>query len=114
MISKIEIKALSALTQIGIHPWEKAIQQPLLIDICLDINIMQIYDNLTNTIDYDALCKAVTTFVEANQFNLIETVAEKITLLIEEQFKVSKLTVRVSKPHAIKNASNISVIVERQ
>lgn len=113
MINTLEISALHVTTQIGIHPWEKAIRQPLQIDISIKINMTEVQDNIDNTIDYDLLCKTITTFVESNQFNLIETVAEKIALLLEEQFKVNTYTVRVSKPHAIKNAKNISVVIDK-
>jgi dihydroneopterin aldolase len=112
-MDKLEITALSISTHIGIHAWEKRILQQVLIDISLPVDCAKANDDLANSIDYDALCKKVTSFVEANTFNLIETVAEKVAQLIKDEFKVAQLTIKVSKPNAVKNAGNISVVIAR-
>jgi dihydroneopterin aldolase len=44
---------------------------------------------------------------------LIETVAENVAKLIKDEFLVKELTISVSKPHAIKNAGNICVTINR-
>ncbi|MFI4918966.1 MAG: dihydroneopterin aldolase [Legionellales bacterium] len=109
----LSIKALNVATHIGVHAWEQRIKQQLLIDISIPIDCSTCQDNLANTLDYDSLCKAVTHFVESTSFQLIETVADSVVLLIQQEFKVTKLTVAVSKPHAIKNAGLIQVIADR-
>ena len=100
-------------TRIGVHDWEQRISQKLLLDISIPVDLSRCNDELSNTIDYDALCQCVTTFVESNAFTLIETVAEQVAQLIKETFNVAQLTVSVSKPHAVKNAGNICVTVNR-
>ena len=112
-MDRLQISALSTMTRIGIYAWEQRILQQLLIDIDIPHDFSYCQDNISNTLDYETLCQRVTLFVESNTFNLIETVAEKIVLLIKEEFKVQALTVCVSKPHAIKNARNISVTIHR-
>lgn len=109
----LEITGLKVSTKIGVHAWEQRIQQSLLIDITIPHDCSNCQDELNNTIDYAALCDQVTTYVESNQFALIETVAERVSQLIKEQFAVSQLTIRVSKPHAVANAGNIAVTVVR-
>jgi len=113
MKDTLRISALSINTRIGVHAWEQRISQKLLLDIEIPIDLSACNNELTNTIDYDALCQCVTTFVESNAFTLIETVAEQVAQLIKETFKVTTLTVSVSKPHAIKNAGNICVTIKR-
>ncbi len=109
----LEITGLKVSTKIGVHAWEQRIEQRLLIDINIPHDCSNCQDELTNTIDYATLCQHVTTYVETNQFALIETVAERVAQLIKEQFAVSQLTVRVSKPNAVTNAGNIAVTVVR-
>jgi dihydroneopterin aldolase len=109
----LNIKALSVATKIGVHAWEQSINQQLLIDITIPSDFSACQDNLANTIDYDALCQTVTEFVQSKSFQLIESVADSVAHLIQQEFNISQLTVAVSKPHAIKNAGTIQVIVNR-
>jgi len=104
---------LSIGTHIGVHAWEQRIVQQLKLDITIPCDVTNCQDQLANTLDYDAICQHVTSFVEANTFALIETVAEKVAALIKETFAVDQLTVSVSKPHAVKNAGNIRITIIR-
>ena len=109
----LEVSALSTMTRIGIHPWEQRIQQQLRLDIKIPLDISACKDQLVNTLDYDKLCQCVTSYIETNTFTLIETVAEQVAQLIKTEFFVKALTLTVSKPHAIKNAGNISITIMR-
>lgn len=100
-------------TRVGIHEWEQNVLQELLLDITIPLDLTTCNNTLASTIDYDALCQCVTTFVESNAHTLIETVAEQVADLIKDTFHVTTLTLTVSKPHAIKNAGNISVTITR-
>lgn len=112
-MDRLDIKALSVNTRIGIHVWEQRISQRLLIDISIPTDCRLCNDEIANTIDYDKLCQTVTTYVESNSFKLIETVANTVADLIQGEFNLSDITVRVSKPHAIKNATDIQITVNR-
>lgn len=112
-VDTLHISALSIMTHIGVHAWEQRILQQLLLDIRISIDITTCNNQLTNTVDYDQLCQRVTTFIESNQFTLIETVAETVAKLIKDEFSVKELTISVSKPYAIKNAGNICVTIHR-
>jgi 7,8-dihydroneopterin aldolase/epimerase/oxygenase len=109
----LNIRALSVSTKIGVYAWEQRINQRLLIDISIDTDFSTCQDNLSNTIDYEALCKSVTHYIESKSFQLIETVAHEVADLIQKEFNTVQLTVGVSKPNAIKQAENIQVIVRR-
>lgn len=111
MTAGIEVIGLVTNTTIGIHPWEQKILQKLVLDITIPLDISRCNNHLSNTLDYDALCQSVTEFVESNTFTLIETVANQVLELIKNRFSLPSVTVRVCKPHAIKNASNICVSV---
>ena len=107
------IKSLNVATKIGVYDWEQRINQQLLIDITIPGNFREYQDILQDALDYDALCQTVTEFVQSNAFALIETVANKVAELIQQQFNVSTLTIGVSKPQAIKNAAMVQVIINR-
>lgn len=107
------ITALTVNTKIGVHAWEQRIDQKLVIDLTLTTDFRDCQDELSKTIDYATLCDTVTRFVESKSFQLIETVANEVANLIQQEFKVTNLTVSVSKPHAVKNAGNIQVVVQR-
>ena len=113
MTDTLYIKALSAKTTIGLHAWEQQILQQLLVDIEIKLDLSTCKNQISNTIDYDALCQRVTAYIESNRFTLIETVAENIAQLIKDEFKVTQLRVSISKPHAIKNAGLVGVTIER-
>ena len=112
-MDQLTISSLSVFTKIGVHKWEQAINQRLLIDITVPTDVSHCHDDLTNTIDYDKLCQLVTTYVESNQFALIETVADQVAQLIKNEFAIQSLTVQVAKPQAIKNAANVAITVNR-
>ena len=109
----LHIAGLKVETYIGIHAWEQRILQPLFLDIKIPMDFAACQNNIENTIDYAALCEFVTNYVATNRFELIETVAEKVIEEIKKTFPILQLSVTVSKPHAVKNAANISVVVNR-
>lgn len=109
----LQISGLNVSTKIGVHEWEQRINQQLLLDITIPVDLSACDEDLANTLDYDALCQAVTRFVESQSFQLIETVANRVAQLIKEEFNVKQVTVAVNKPHAVKNAGAIRVIVDR-
>jgi dihydroneopterin aldolase len=109
----LNIRALNVSTKIGVYAWEQRINQRLLIDISIDTDFSACQDDLSKTIDYEALCKNVIHYIESKSFQLIETVAREVADLIQQKFNVIQLTVGVSKPNAIKQAENIQVIIRR-
>ena len=112
-MDSLEISGLTIATKVGVHTWEKRIIQRLLLNISIPSNFADCADDLTKTIDYAKLAEFVTTFVESNSFNLIETVADNVAKLIKKEFNLNQVTVSVSKPHAIKNAGDVRVSVTR-
>ena len=112
-MDKLIITELRTKTKIGVYAWEKKIVQTLLIDLEIPLDLTHFNDQLENTLDYAKLCKTITSFIESNTFDLIETVAEQIALLIKSNFSVQTLIVKVSKPNAIPNARNVTVSIVR-
>lgn len=112
-MDKLEITGLKVNARIGVHEWEQAIEQTLLIDVSIPLKIENHNDDLNNTLDYDALCQFIQHLIQQDSFRLIETVAETIAQRVKETYAVAQIMVRVSKPGAIKNATNVSITIER-
>ncbi len=112
-MDKLTITELRTKTKIGVYAWEQKIDQTLLIDLEIPLDLSQLNGKLENTLDYAKLCDAITRFVESNQFELIETVAENIASLVKKDFLVQQVTVRVSKPNAIPHARNVTITLVR-
>ena len=109
----LNITALNVSTKIGVNAWEQRINQQLLIDISIPSDFTECKDDISNTLDYDALCQLVTQYVESNSFQLIETVANNIADLVKSRFNAEQVTISVSKPHAVKNAGTVKVTINR-
>lgn len=112
-MDNLEILGLTVATKVGVYTWEKRIIQRLSLDIFIPADFTHCMDDINKTIDYAKLAESVTTFIESHSFNLIETIAENVAQLIKKEFKLNQVTVRVSKPHAIKNASDVRVSITR-
>lgn len=100
---------------IGIFDWERRIRQTLHIDLDMaaDIKRAAATDRIEDTLDYKAMAKRIVEFVGASQFQLVETLAEKIAALVLAEFKVSWVRVRINKKGAVRNADGVGVIIER-
>ena len=59
------------------------------------------------------VAKSVIGFVSASQFQLVETLSEKIAELILSEFKVPWVRVQLNKKGAVRGATDVGVILER-
>lgn len=101
---------------IGIFDWERRIRQTLHIDLDMaaDIKRAAASDRVEDTLDYKAVAKRVVGFVGDSQFQLVETLAEKIAALVLAEFKVSWVRVRINKKGAVRNTDDVGVVIERR
>jgi dihydroneopterin aldolase len=102
-------------TVIGIYAWERRIRQTVSLDLemAADIRKAAASDAITDTLNYKAVAKRVISFVEASQFQLVETLAERIAELVLTEFQVPWLRLRLNKTGAVRGARDVGVIIER-
>lgn len=114
-MDNLSINQLKVLTTIGIYPWEQAIRQPLLLDLQLggDLHQAALQDDLTQSVNYDAVAASVTSYLQQNRFLLIERVAEEVAERLLQQFPLAWVKITVTKPGALANAQSVSVTIER-
>ena len=114
-MDKIILTELKIETGIGIWEGEKRTPQTILIDLEMQTDIKKASetDSIEDALDYKAITKRIKDFMENNQFELIETLAERIAQLILQEFNVPWLRLSVSKPFAIRDSKNVGLTIER-
>ena len=112
----IKIENLRLRTIIGIYDWEKENRQDLVINVSIDFDGRKAAesDNIEDTLDYKALNKKIISFVETNDFNLLERVAGGICDIVFEDPVVRWASVKVEKPGALRFADSVSVTEARE
>ncbi len=100
---------------IGVFEWERRIKQTLYIDLDMatDIKRAAASDAIQDTLDYKAVAKRVMGFAGDSQFQLVETLAEKIAVVVLAEFRVPWVRVRINKKGAVRNADGVGVVIER-
>ena len=111
----IYLHDLKVDTTIGIFDWERRITQTVIIDLDMisDIRKAAATDAIGDTLDYKAVAKRIIDYVGNSDFQLVETLAERIADILLKEFNVSWLRVRVNKKGAIRGAGDVGVIIER-
>lgn len=111
----IYLHDLQIETIIGVYDWERNVKQKVIIDLDMatDIAKAAASDNIADTLDYKAVAKRVIGFVEQSEFQLVETLAERIAAIILSEFQVPWLKLRVNKQGAVSGARDVGVIIER-
>ena len=102
-------------TVIGIFDWERRIKQTVVFDLEMgaDIRKAAASDHIDDTLDYKSVAKRIISFVEESEFQLVETLAEKVATIILSEFKVPWVRVRLNKQGAVRGARDVGVIIER-
>lgn len=112
---RIFLHGLTAECIIGFIDWERRIRQSVVIDLELpcDCHRAAMSDSVADTIDYKKVAKRVLAWVEASEFQLLETLAHRLALLLLTEFPMPWVRLRVTKPGAIRHSRDVGVWVER-
>jgi len=113
---RVFIEDLRIQTVIGVFDWEREITQTISLDLQMAYDIQQAAksDNIVDTLDYKAVSKRLIQFVEASDFQLVEALAEHCAQIVLEEFSVSWVRLKLSKPGAVRGSSAVGVIIERE
>lgn len=109
------IEDLRIDTVIGIYDWERRVHQTLSFDIemAFDNTRPAASDNIADTLNYKDVSKRLIGYVAESSFGLVETLAERCALIIREEFGVSWVRLKLSKPGAVRGAKSVGVRIER-
>ena len=112
----IYIHGLKIECVIGVWEWERRIKQTVTLDVDMAADIQRAAqsDALEDTLNYKAVAKRLQQFIGDSEFQLVETLAEHIAQIVNDEFGVPWVKVRVSKPGAIRGARDVGVLIERR
>ena len=111
----VYIEGLKTDAVIGVYDWERSIRQTLVLDLELasDNRAAAATDGIADAVDYDAISKRILAYVQASEFELIETLAERVAAIVLSEFNIPWLRLKLSKPGAVAEANDVGVIIER-
>lgn len=111
----VYIRELEIETIIGIYDWERQQRQVVSLDLemATDIRPAAIDDDIKKTLDYKSVAKRLIDFVEKSEFFLVEKLAEEIAAIVQKEFDVSWVKLRLGKPGAVTGSKEVGVIIER-
>ena len=111
----IYLNELTIETVIGVFDWERKIKQNVVIDLEMgaDIRKAASTDCLDDTLNYKAVAKRLIQFVGDSDFQLVETLAERIAEIVLTEFRVPWLRLRINKKGAVRGAVDVGVVIER-
>ena len=111
----IYIHDLKIATIIGAYDWEKTIKQTIFLDIEIGVDVVKIAkdDDLAITINYAAIAERLTGYLSLHRCQLLETLAEHIWQLLQQEFGVTHLRLKIRKPGIIPTAKEVGIVIER-
>lgn len=114
-MDKIFIHALKSEAIIGIFEWERQVKQTVYVDLemAMDVRKAAASDAIEDTLNYKRVAKRLVSFIEGSSFHLVETLAERIAMLVLEEFGVESVRVVLSKPGALRSSRDVGVVLER-
>jgi 7,8-dihydroneopterin aldolase/epimerase/oxygenase len=112
---RIFLRGLAVDCIIGFIDWERRLKQTVVIDLEMTVDCRRaaIRDEVGDTLNYKTVAKRLISFVEGSNFNLVETLVERIAGVILDEFGVAWVRVTVSKPGAIRGSRDVGVTIER-
>ena len=111
----IFLKDLKIETVVGIYDWERKIKQTVILDLemATDVKKAASSDKIEDAIDYKAVAKRLIRFVGDSEFELVETLAERIAEIVLVEFDVPWVRLSLNKIGAIRGAIDVVVVIER-
>lgn len=115
-MDKIFLRGLEVETLIGIHAWEQVTPRPLILDLEMGTDIREAAssDRVRDTIDYAAVTAMVVEFVGKTHVGLLETLAERLSRQLFQQFPILSLRLAINKPGALSGVKAMGVEIDRR
>ena len=113
---RIFLRGLTAECIIGFIDWERRVKQTVVVDLELPVDCARAAasDEVADTVDYKRVAKRVLAYIEASEFKLVETLAQRLAMVLLEEFALDWVRVSLNKPGAIRNSRDVGVVIERR
>ena len=112
----IKIKNLHLRTVIGFKEWEREKKQDILVNLEMIIpdETAVDTDSVDDSADYKKIKYDIVDSVENSSFYLLERLAGHILDIVMNNQKVERATVELDKPHALRFADSVSIVLSRK
>ena len=103
MTDLVSVRDLSVDAVIGVHAWERDVEQTLLVSVDMvsetaDVRKAAASDDLADALDYSAVAETIAAVLREGKFRLIETAAERVAGRLLADFPLSWLRLELRKP----------------
>lgn len=101
---------------IGVFPEERLAKQDITLNVQLetDLRAAGLSDALTDTVDYFAITESIRAMVEASEFQLIESIAERTAAICLQDKKVRRARVHIEKLGCLPLAKSAAIEILRE
>jgi len=112
---RIFLHGLTAECIIGFIDWERRVRQTVVVDLEMPVDCRRAAhsDEVADTLDYKKVAKRALEFIRTSEYQLVETLAHNLALVILGEFGVEWVRVSLNKPGAIRNSRDVGVVIER-
>ena len=93
----VYIKGLKTDAVIGVYDWERGIRQTLVLDLELasDNRAAAANDAIEDAVDYDAISGRILAYVADSEFELRETLADRVADIVLGEFGIPWLRLKL-------------------
>jgi dihydroneopterin aldolase len=112
----IFVSGLTTECIIGIWDWERRVRQKVVVDLemAADVRRAAATDSIEDTLDYKSVAKRLLQFVGDSQYQLVETLTERIAEVVIREFGVEWVRVRLNKQGALRGSRDVGIQIERR
>jgi len=99
----VSVRDLAVAAVIGVHGWEREIEQTLLVSVDMvpetaGVRTAAASDDLADALDYSAVAATIAAVLREGKFRLIETAAERVAGRLLADYPLSWLRLELRKP----------------
>jgi dihydroneopterin aldolase len=107
IVDVIALRGVRAYGRHGVTQAERAREQPLDIDVFLDVDLRAAAasDALADTIDYDELHRRIVELVRTTSFALLERLAQELTASMFRDSRIAAVRIAIAKPALLEGAT---------
>jgi dihydroneopterin aldolase len=115
-LDSIELRGIRVFGRHGANPGEKDVPQPFDIDVWLEIDLSAARrsDALADTVNYDALHRAIVAIVRDRSYDLLERLGQAMLDEILADPRVTQASVQIGKPRLMAGTTPVVTLRARR
>ncbi len=111
----IVIRDLELSARIGVHAFERRLQQTLRLQLKLGCDAATVAknDDLRQALDYQAVVDFIKDFIAGSTCALIETLADGLASALLQRFSLPGLELELCKPNIMPGTTEVGIVLRR-